>query len=334
MPEFAAHYPEFLRARRDARTGRFINLGEVEAPGFPAVLKWNLGFGPRDEAFPVLETMRDAPAPRVTPDLARLQRAPNDAFQVTWIGHSTWLIQIDGLNVVTDPIWSTHCGPLPLPRLKRASPPGVRFEDMPPIDAVVLSHSHYDHCDVPTLRRYGAAPDYFVPSGLGPLARRCGAEHVHETEWGQVHTLRMLRLTALPAQHFAARTPFDRNKSLWCGWLFEAAGKRVLFAGDTGNAPCFAELGAWLGSVDLAILPIGAYQPRWFMHPVHCDPAGAVRLHRELRARRSAATHWGTFSLADEKLGEPPALLRAELAKAGITETEFRLLSLGETITV
>lgn len=334
MPEFAANFPESLRARRDPRTGRFVNLSSIPLPDFPAVLKWNLGCGPRDEAFPVLEALRDAPAPRTAPNLARLASAPNDSFQLTWIGHSTWLIQIGGLNVVTDPIWSTHCGPLPLPRLRRASPPGVPFDSLPPIDAVVLTHSHYDHCDVPTLKRFGASPDYFVPTGLAPLVRRCGGEHIHEAEWGQTLTLRRLRMTALPAQHFAARTLFDRNRSLWCGWLFEAAGKRVLFAGDTGNAPCFAELGAWLGHVDLAILPIGAYQPRWFMRPVHCDPAGAVQLHRELRARRSVATHWGTFSLADEKLGEPPAALRAALADAGISENEFRLLALGETMAV
>lgn len=311
-----------------------MNLNPIPMPSFPAVLKWNLGFGPRDEAFPVLEANRDQPAPRVDPDLGRITTPPRDAFQLTWVGHSTWLVQVGGVNLVTDPIWSMHCGPMPLPRLKRASPPGVPFEKLPPIDGVVLSHSHYDHCDVPTLRRFGAQPDYFVPAGLAPLVRRCGGEVIREAEWGQVLALRDVRLTALPAQHFAARSLFDRNKTLWCGWLIEAAGKRVLFAADTGNAPFFAELGGWLGSVDLAILPIGAYQPRWFMKSVHCDPEGAVQLHRELHARRSVATHWGAFSLADEKLGEPPAALREVLRREGVPESEFRMLSLGETIAV
>lgn len=332
--EFAANYPESLRARRDPRTGRFAGLDPIPLPGFGKLLQWHIGLGPKDPVLPLVSEAARAPAPRVAPDLARLRAPDPAAVQLTWIGHSTWLIQAAGVNLVTDPIWSTHCGPLPLPRLKRASPPGVAFADLPPVHGVVLSHAHFDHCDVPTLRRFGAAPEYAVPSGLAPLVRRCGGVRVQEAEWGQVVQLGAVRLTFLPAQHFSARSPFDRNVALWGGWLIEAAGRRIYFAADTGNAPFLAELGRWLGGVDLAILPIGAYSPRWFMRPVHCDPAGAVQIHREVGARRSLATHWGTFSLADEPLGEPPVALRAALAEAKIPEAEFRLPSLGETFVV
>jgi N-acyl-phosphatidylethanolamine-hydrolysing phospholipase D len=202
-----------------------------------------------------------------------------------------------------------------------------------------LSHGHYDHCDVASLRALKPKLGCAVPLGLAPLVRGCthGME-VFETEWGDTieggaaHA--PFKLTCVPAQHAAARSAFDRNKTLWCGWLIEVGGKRIYFAGDTGYAEFFSEFGAWIGGVDVALLPIGAYRPRWFMKSVHCDPAEAVLIHRELRARRSLAMHWGTFELTDEPLGEPPLALVREAAEAGLAPDEFTAIAVGETVVI
>jgi len=331
----AAGYPESLRVRRDPQDGRFRNLSGVEARPFRDVLRWNLGWGPREQ--PAIDPARVPPgaAPRVEPDLARLHSPPPDAVQFTWVGHATWLIQAGGRNILTDPIWSEHCAPVPHPRIRRRVAPGVPFTGLPRIDLVLLSHGHYDHCDVPTLRRLGAAPDYVVPLGLAPLVRRCGAARIHEAEWGEALDLGAVRLTCLPAQHFTARTGWDRNRTLWCGWLIEVADRRIYFAGDTGFAPFFTELGPWFGArggVEVALLPVGAYQPRWFMTPVHCTAAEAVEIHRLIGARLSLAMHWGVWQLTEEPLGEPPVLLADARRAAGVRDEDFRVPAVGETV--
>jgi len=332
--EFAAGYPDSLRVKRDPRSGRFCNLSGVEALPFREVLRWNLGFGPREQ--PAVDPVRvpGGAAPWIAPDCARINAPPPEAVQFTWVGHSTWLIQAGGLNLLTDPIWSEHCAPVPHPRIRRRVAPGVPFDRLPHIDLVLLSHAHYDHCDVPTLRRLGEVPAYAVPRGLAPLVRRCGATTLQEAEWGETLAFGAVRLTCLPAQHFTARTGFDRNRTLWCGWLIEVAGRRIYFAGDTGFAPFFGELGPWFratGGIDVALLPIGAYQPRWFMTPVHCTAAEAVEIHRLIGARQSLAMHWGTFVLTEEPLREPPLLLADTLQARGMPPAQFRTLAVGET---
>ena len=337
MSNTAPAYPDSLRVQRDPQTGSYQNIGGIPPPTPRQILKWSLRLGPKEQ--PAVERSRvpAGAAPCVAADLARIAAPPADAVQFTWVGHSTWLIQIGGLNILTDPIWSKYCSPVPWWSLRRRAAPGIPFEKLPRIDLVLLSHSHYDHCDVPTLRRLGAAPAYVAPAGLAQFVGRKSGGRVHEAEWGETLAVAGARLTALPALHFSARTGKDRNQTLWCGWLLEVAGKRIYFAGDTGMAPFFAELGDWLratGGVDVALLPIGAYQPRWVMTPVHCTAADAVEIHRLIGARQSLAMHWGTFVLTEEPLREPPVLVADTLAARGVPPEQFRTLVVGETLSV
>ncbi len=333
----ASAYPDSLRAQRDPQTGRYQNIGGVKPPELTQILKWGLRLGPKEQ--PAVERSRvpAGAAPVVAADLARIAAPPVDAMQFTWVGHSTWLIQVGGLNILTDPIWSRFCSPIPLWSLRRRVAPGIPFEQLPRIDLVLVSHSHYDHCDVPTLRRLGATPAYVAPAGLAQFVGRKAGGRTHEAEWGETLAVAGAKLTALPALHFSARGTHDRNVALWCGWLLEVAGKRIYFAGDTGMAPFFGELGAWLratGGVDVALLPIGAYQPRWVMTPVHCTAADAVEIHQMIGARQSLAMHWGTFVLTEEPLREPPVLLAATLAARGVPAEQFRTLAVGETVAI
>ena len=335
----AANYPESLRVKRRPGDGRFVNLSGREARSIREVLKWKLGLGPHEAPHEAERNASDTPAPRVGPDLARIREPEPDMIHLTWIGHATWLIQAGGAAFLTDPIFSDDCSPYPIPRIPRRVAPGVALADLPAIDAVLLSHGHYDHCDVASLRALRSARVCAVPLGLGRLVRGCTPEtEVVEAEWGE----RLdggaagapFALTCVPAQHAAARSAFDRNETLWCGWLIDAGGKRIYFAGDTGRAGFFGELGAWIGGVDVALLPIGAYRPRWFMESVHCDPGEAVRIHRQLHARRSLAMHWGTFDLTDEPLGEPPLALARAAATAGLAPGEFTAIAVGETVVI
>ena len=331
----APGYPDSLRVQCDPKTGRYRNIGDVQPPGPGTVLKWMLRLGPKER--PAVERARvpAGAAPSVAPDLARIAAPPKDAMQFTWVGHATWLIQVGGLSILTDPLWSKYCSPVPLWPLRRRVAPGIPFEKLPRIDLVLLSHSHYDHCDVPTLRRLGAAPAYVAPAGLGQFVRRKTAGRTHEGEWGETLAVAGAKLTAVPSLHFSARKGSDRNVTLWCGWLLEVAGRRIYFPGDTAMAPFFGELGAWFratGGIDVALVPIGAYQPRWVMKTVHCTAAEAVEIHQLIGARQSLAMHWGTFVLTEEPLREPPVLLADTLAARGVPAEQFRTLAVGETV--
>lgn len=320
--------------RRHARTGRYTNLPPGGFNGFRHVLRWKLGLGP---GFTPLVPPAEVPAfaPEYAPvDPTRLARPPATALQMTWIGHSTWLVQVGGLNILTDPIYSEVCAPVPSRQLRRHSRPGVAWEHLPRIDVVLLSHAHYDHLDRPTIERLGAGPDYVVPEGVGRLVRRWGAARVQEAVWGQQVAVRGVDFLCLPARHFSARTPWDRNEALWCGWLAVTPGRRLYYAGDTAYAPFFADLGRMIGPVDAGLIPIGAYQPRWFMQVVHASPDEAVRIHEDMRLRQSFAMHWGTFDLADEPLAEPPLALARARSAAGLPEDAFRVLRFGETAVV
>lgn len=319
-------------------TGRFMNLDGRGAPSFGAVLKWKLGFGPR-EAPPLTNPRAHDPAARVKPDLARIHRPDPGRIQLTWIGHATWLIQAGGVTLLTDPMFSGDCSPFPVPRIPRATAPGMKITDLPPIDAVILSHSHYDHLDVASLSALTGVQECAVPLGVADIVRPCLSAAVTEAEWGdRLDGISAggepFALTCLPAHHASARSAWDRDKTLWCGWLIEVGGRRIYFTGDTARADFFGELGKWMGVVDVALIPIGAYSPRWFMRAVHCDPAEAVGIHRAVGARRSLAMHWGVFPLADEPLGEPPLLLAAAVADAGLAPGEFTAPVVGETVIV
>jgi N-acyl-phosphatidylethanolamine-hydrolysing phospholipase D len=271
---------------------------------------------------------------RVAPDLALLH-APAGNPSVTWIGHATLLLKPGGLNVLTDPHFSERASPVGFAGPKRFHPPGVALADLPEIHAVVISHSHYDHLDVDSVRqlhqRGGGKLQFFVPLGLKPWFAELGIDEVTELDWWQHVELDGVRFTLTPLQHWSARSLGDRNRTLWGGWAITAPDLNIFFAGDTGYSADFVEIGRRLGPFDLAALPIGAYEPRWFMRRQHVEPAQALQIHRDIRARQSLGVHWGVFEMADESLDEPPRALAAAREAAGMAESEFFVLRVGET---
>ena len=243
----------------------------------------------------------------------------SDNLRVTFVNHATFLIQTRGLNLLTDPVWSERVSPVSFAGPKRHRAPGLRFDDLPAVDAVLLTHNHYDHCDVPTLRKLVARdnPAIFCPLGLTALLRKTGFSEIHELDWWHQLEWRGLPIHCTPAQHFASRGPFDRDRTLWCGWGLDSPAGTVYFAGDTGFGQLFHEIAREFPRIRLALLPIGAYAPEWFMGTIHMTPEQAVEAHSILRASMSIATHYGTFSLADDGETEPVDRLRAALHATG-----------------
>jgi L-ascorbate metabolism protein UlaG (beta-lactamase superfamily) len=272
---------------------------------------------------------RVAVTPRRPPSLARA-----DAAIVTFVGHATFLIQTEAANILTDPIYSERASPLPFAGPRRVREPGVRLDDLPPISVVLLSHNHYDHCDLRTLRTLERRfrPLVVTPSGNGRLLRSAGIRRTEELEWWQQARSTPVPVQLTPAQHFSARHLFDRNRALWGGFVLAAGGRRIFFAGDTGYSPHFVEVRERVGDVALALLPIGAYEPRWFMKDVHMTPAEAVQAHLDLEAASSLGMHFGTFQLTPEGIGEPLVALEEALRARGVPKSRFRTLDSGESL--
>ena len=261
-------------------------------------------------------------------------KANRSETTVTWIGHCTLLLQAGGINVLTDPHFTERASPVPFAGPKRTMPVGLEVADLPPIDLVLISHNHYDHLDYSSVRMVAAhSPDavFHVPLKLGPWFRGAGIEKVVEMDWWQEGEAGDARVTSVPTQHWSNRVMFDRNKTLWCGWVLETAGFSFVFIGDTGYSKDFEDIGARFGGFDLAAIPIGAYEPRWFMHDVHQNPEEAVRCMADLKARKAVATHWGTFQLTLEPMDEPVKRLRQAMAKSPMGEDDFMALAHGET---
>jgi N-acyl-phosphatidylethanolamine-hydrolysing phospholipase D len=292
------------------------------------------------------------PAPRVAPDLAFLgaNAAAGAAMApaVTWIGHASVMAQLGGLTLLTDPIFSERASPLPFAGPKRQVAPGLALAELPHIDLVLVSHNHYDHLDGPSVdtlaAQAGGAPLFIVPLGLKPWLAARGIANAIELDWWQTHRIATpagaVDVMLSPAQHWSARGLADRMATLWGGFAVFAPDCHLFFAGDTGYSRDFDDLRervaerqtpALGGGFDIALLPIGAYEPRWFMATQHVNPAEAVKIHRDLRAKRSLGVHWGTFQLTDEALDEPPRAMVREAQAAGLEDGAFFVLAVGET---
>jgi L-ascorbate metabolism protein UlaG (beta-lactamase superfamily) len=297
---------------------RFFNPSGVGGQPFPAVPRL------------LLESRTAWPA-QVAPPAQAPPARQGSAAVITFIGHSTFLIQTAAGNILTDPMYSRRAGPFGLFGPTRVRPPAVRFEDLPPISLVLLSHNHYDHCDLPTLRRLAARfdPQVVTPLGNAPLVRSAGLRKVEELDWWQDARTAPLPVTLTPAQHFSARTPFDRNRALWGGFVFTAGAARIYFTGDTAYTAAFADIPRRLGVIDLALLPIGAYEPRWFMQAVHMNPEEAVQAHVDLGAPLSIGMHFGTFQLTTEGIDEPVGALSAARRTRDIAPWRFDVLPFG-----
>ena len=255
---------------------------------------------------------------------------------VTFIGHATFLIQTAAGNFLTDPMYSERAGPFGLLGPRRVRQPAVRFDDLPAISTVLLSHNHYDHFDRPTLARLAKRfdPVVITPIGNGALVKSTGLRKVEELDWWQDAKTSTLPLTLTPAHHFSARTPFDRNRALWGGFTIAVAHQRIYFAGDSAYAPFFREVRRRFGPIDLALLPIGAYEPRWFMQAVHMNPAEALQAHLELEASASIAMHFGTFQLTTEGIDEPVRALEQARLAHHVEPSAFRAIGFGESVRV
>lgn len=302
---------------------RFLNLDGSGPRTRAEFLRWAVldRLGGRRRTAP-----SRAPVPSVAPDLARLGAPPGagEGMRLTWLGHASWLIQADGVSLLVDPVLSERISGL----IPRNVPPGVPVERLPRIHGCLVTHNHYDHLDLPTLRRVGAP--VWVGQGTEPLVRGAGLE-ARELRWWDEARIGSVRIHFVPSQHWSRRGLFDVNAMLWGGFVVEGGGARVYHAGDTAYFEGFAEIGRRFPGIRGAMLPIGAYDPPWFMESQHMNPEQAVRAFLDLGAEAFLAMHWGTFKLTDEPLGEPPARLEAEWSRRGLAPERLHILPVGAT---
>ena len=290
---------------------------------FMSLLRWQMGL--HDEKRP-RSPGTGVPVPTVQNDGTAVRKASHDAL--TWIGHASFLVQLGGRSALIDPVMSPRIAGL----IQRNVAPGLSWQALPKIDAVLVTHNHRDHMDAPTLERLGPDPLYLVPQGLGKWFERAGLTRVVEMGWWQQEEIDGLKITFVPAEHWSRRGLFDTNKSWWGGYVLEHGGVRVYHSGDTAWFDGFSLIRQRCGRIDAAMLPIGAYAPRWFMRRQHMDPADAVRAFQTLDASRFVAMHWGTFKLTDEDLREPPQLLNEIWAHENLPRERLDIPAIGETL--
>ena len=318
------------------------NYLEFEPKGALDLLRWR--FGAITGGLPKPPR---APTPRVTADLAflRSNAVAGSAMEpaITWIGHAASLVQMGGLNLLLDPVFAERVSPVSFAGPKRHAPPGLSMGELPHIDAVLISHNHYDHLDDAAVRalnaQAGGPPAFVVPLGIAAWMRARGIEGAVELDWWQSHRIASCEIVFTPSQHWSGRSLSDRMKTLWGGFAVFAPEFQLLYTGDTAYSKDFEDIhqrfaerhGGPARGFDLALIPVGAYEPRWFMRGQHIDPAEAVCIHGDVHAERSIGVHWGTFQLTDEPLDEPPLALARACRESGLAEGAFSVLAIGET---
>jgi len=312
------------RERPASNRFRFVNLDGSEPQAFSQIVKW--GFVDR-----VLGRRRSdgvgTPAPCVTPDLEQLRTPPRigEPARLTWIGHASWLVQLDGVSLLIDPIFSRSLGP----GVGRFVPPAIRLSELPSIDAQLVTHNHRDHCDLPSLNAVGRP--VIAGLGLAGLFQKNDLD-CSELDWWKETRVGPVTVRFVPSQHWSRRGLNDLNETLWGGFVIEGSTARVYHSGDTAYFDGFSEIGRRSGPIDAALLPIGAYDPAWFMGKQHMNPEEAARAFTDLGARMFVAMHWGTFKLTDEPVGEPPERARAAFAeRLARPDRELWILDVGET---
>ncbi|CAN5325555.1 MBL fold metallo-hydrolase [soil metagenome] len=305
---------------------RFFNPGQAATDrSLREVLRWQIAGG--REAWPKAVAVTQA-----TPE-ARVDR-----LRITMVGHATLLIQAGGLNLLTDPVWSERASPLSFAGPRRVTAPGIAFDALPPIDAILLSHNHYDHLDVATLRRLQAVhrPLLVAPLGNDSIVRQGVPDmRIASADWGDRVALgHGIHTDLVPAIHWSARGVGDRRMALWAGHMIRTPDNLIWFAGDTayGDGTTFTGIAQEFGRPDVAMIPIGAYEPRWFMATQHVNPAEAVQVHMDIGAKLSLGIHWGTFQLPDEPRDAPVIALRAARVAAGIDERAFVAAEPGQVL--
>jgi len=305
---------------------KFVNPGNPEAHHYGDVLKW--WFSGNDKGH--WEKHTNGEIKQHTPS-----ESNSDNNKITFVNHATFLLQIDGINILTDPIWSNRASPYQWIGPKRMRKPGIAFEDLPDIDTVLISHNHYDHLDIHAIKRLHEQydPQFVVPLGVEKLLHKHGiSKTIHLDWWEETQTEQQLRLTAVPARHFSGRGLFDRNKTLWCGYVLHTSLGNIYFAGDSGYGDFFKEIGHRFGPMHTSMIPIGAYKPRWFMAPIHMSPEEAVLAHRDVQSQQSIAMHFGTFPMADDGMFEATEDLEIARKSNNISEEQFRILEEGDPL--
>ena len=300
----------------------FVNQEQGGVRGLVAVLKWRMNHKHT--------TWEDRTGE--VPETRNPERVGEGELRVVFVNHATFLLQVDGLNILTDPLRSARSSPVSWIGPQRRISPGLRFEDLPPIDLVLISHNHYDHMDLPTLGRLEEAysPVFLVPLGNRDFLVGNGLTTVIELDWWDFKVFgEALQVHFVPARHFSGRGLFDRNRTLWGGFVLESKGGPIYYVGDTGWGAHFQQVRDRFGAVRLAIIPIGAFRPEWFMGPMHISPKDAVRAHQLLEAQFSVPMHYGTFKLADDEQDEPLEELARALREGAIPESSFGVMEPG-----
>lgn len=344
--------PRYEGAVSDHFDGKqFFNPSGQNSKGFEDVAKWQFGKREKGVWLPV-EDFKFGEKPTAEIDSKTAEKDPSvkNAFssnlsnlRVTFVGHSTVLLQFDGWNVLTDPVWYARCSPVQWAGPKRIKPAGIRLEDLPPIHLILQSHNHWDHLDIHNLKKICQKyhPQVVTSLGVSAFLRQHGIEKCVDLDWNDTFLVKKptntegslfseLTVTCLPAQHFSGRGTHDRNATLWSSFMLSSPTVgNIYFAGDSGYAPFFKQIGQQFNKIRLALIPIGAFKPEWFMSPIHCTPSEAVQIHLDVNAEKSLAIHHGTFPLADDGQEEPVNELKKALILRGMPEDDFFILKEG-----